>query len=109
MVWVFAGAAVVVLLVVAWLATGRGGGLAPLPDDVADFALPDRPLDGDDVEAVRLGTGLQGYRVDQVDALLDRVAQELRRRDVRIAELEAGGGAPLPQRPPPPAGGAREP
>jgi len=104
---VFALVAFLVLAVVAFVATGRGGGLAPLPDEVPDFALPDDPLRPEDIDSVRLGMGLRGYKVDQVDELLDRVARELSVRDERIAELEAhvahqrAAGTPLPVRPMP--------
>lgn len=43
----------------------------------------------DDVDKVRFGLGLRGYRMDQVDQVLDRLRDELSARDARIAELEA--------------------
>ena len=112
MLVVFAVSALLVLAVVAFVATGRGGGLAPLPDEVPDFALPDDPLRPEDIDSVRLGMGLRGYKVEQVDELLDRVSREISVRDERIAELEArvahslagpgyATGAPLPVRPVP--------
>nr|WP_218063201.1 DivIVA domain-containing protein [Arthrobacter sp. SDTb3-6] len=42
-----------------------------------------------DVDHVRFGLGLRGYRMDQVDEVLDRLRDELAARDARIAELEA--------------------
>jgi DivIVA domain-containing protein len=42
----------------------------------------------DDLERVRFGMALRGYRMAEVDELLDRVAVELRERDDRIRRLE---------------------
>jgi DivIVA domain-containing protein len=39
----------------------------------------------DEISAIRFDTALRGYRMDQVDAVLDRLQG-------RILELEAGGG-----------------
>jgi DivIVA domain-containing protein len=50
--------------------------------------LPESPS-GEDVDAVRFGLGLRGYRMDQVDEVLDRLAAELDRRDAVIARLRA--------------------
>jgi DivIVA domain-containing protein len=85
---VFAVAALAVLVVVAYLATGRGGGLGPLPDEEIGFELPRRPLTPADLQKLRLGRTIRGYRVDQVDQLIKRMASELTTRDARISELE---------------------
>ncbi len=105
---VFGLVAVAVLVLVAVVATGKGGGLARLPDEVPDFALPDGELTPDFVDRVRLGVAVRGYRTDQVDDLLDRVSAELAARDEQIAELRArlsaAAAAGLPRRVPgPPA------
>ncbi len=42
----------------------------------------------DDLERVRFGMALRGYRMAEVDALLDRLAAELRERDARLAARE---------------------
>jgi DivIVA domain-containing protein len=65
------GAAVVV-------ATGRGGGMAPAYDDRADVLVPSgAPVTGDTLRSVRFSVGLRGYRMDEVDALLARLAYQL--------------------------------
>ena len=79
-----------VVLAVALLAVGRLGELAPVIPDRAPLDLPeDRPLDRADVDAVRFAVGFRGYRMDEVDDMLDRVAADLAARDARIAALEA--------------------
>jgi DivIVA domain-containing protein len=60
-------------------ATGRLGGLSEAYDDRPDSTVPaDGPLGPDELEAVRFTTALRGYRMSEVDALLDRLVAELR-------------------------------
>ena len=87
LVWVLLG--IVVLGGVAVVAAGRGEGLPPAEPDRPDLTLPaEHPLLRADVDAVRFSVGLRGYRMDEVDDVLDRVAADLEERDVRIAALE---------------------
>ncbi len=75
---------------VALVAAGRGAPLQPAPPDRPPLALPaDRPLVPADLAALRFAVALRGYRMDQVDAVLDRLAAELRDREDRIAALQA--------------------
>lgn len=41
-----------------------------------------------DVDKLRFALGLRGYRMDQVDEVLDRLRDEIALKDARIAELE---------------------
>ncbi len=78
-----------VLFVAAWVATRDGEVLVDAPPDRADLDLPGTgPLGADALERVRFGMALRGYRMAEVDDLLDRLATELRERDVRLAVLE---------------------
>ncbi|HEU4491972.1 MAG TPA: DivIVA domain-containing protein [Jiangellales bacterium] len=86
---VFVFTAAVVVFVVAAVAAGRGDSLATVPPDRAPDPLPGGPLSADDVAAARFAVGLRGYRMDQVDAVLERLQAELVRRDERIGRLEA--------------------
>jgi DivIVA domain-containing protein len=82
-------AALVVLGAVALVAAGRGDRLADAePDGPAAAALPAGEVRGADVVALRFPLAFRGYRMDQVDAVLDRLSVELAERDARIAELE---------------------
>jgi DivIVA domain-containing protein len=99
--FVFMLAAVVVITVVALIAVGRlDAGLPEAAADLPPLALPDsRPLRQSDVDGVRFGVGVRGYRMDEVDDVLDRLGREAAERDVRIAELEqqlAARGVPRP-------------
>lgn len=88
---------IVVLLVlggIAWVAAGRGGELAEAHSDRPDLALPtDRPLSKPAIDGLRFNLGLRGYRMAEVDDVLDRLAAEIAERDARIAELTAAPNA----------------
>lgn len=78
MTWLFAVLVVLALGAVAVVASGRyGGALPPAYDDRPDVVLPQTRLRGDDLRGVRLPLALRGYRMEEVDALLARVAAEL--------------------------------
>ena len=100
------GTALIYLLVVAAVAAalfglaavvfGRGEELAPLPPGATPTRLPAGEIDGDDVRELRFPQAVRGYRMDEVDWVLDRLADELDRvgaeRDgllARVAELES--------------------
>jgi DivIVA domain-containing protein len=81
MTWFFAILIVVVMGVVAVVATGRGGSMAETFDDRPDARVPaEGPLTGADLRRVRFTSAFRGYRAAEVDALLDRLATELDQR-----------------------------
>ena len=52
--------------------------------------LPDdRPVLGDDIRALQMSAAFRGYRMTEVDWLLDQFAQVLDERDAEIAALRA--------------------
>ncbi|WP_063749058.1 DivIVA domain-containing protein [Streptomyces sp. NRRL B-24484] len=90
MFWVIVAAMAVVVGGAALVALGGGGTLPEaLPDRIAARLPQDRPLGRHDVDELRLPMALRGYRMDEVDNVLDRLGAELALRDARIAELEA--------------------
>jgi DivIVA domain-containing protein len=83
MTWFFAILIVLALGAIAAVAAGKGAPLAEAYDDRPDATVPaDGPLGPDDLRRVRFTIALRGYRMSEVDALLDRLA----------AELEQGNG-----------------
>lgn len=80
-------------------AFGRGEVLAPVPPDAVPVELPEsRPVVADDLRLLRLPVVLRGYRMHEVDWVLDRLAAELELRDTEIARLRAElAGEPLPE------------
>ncbi len=82
MTWFFAVLVVALMGAVAVVASGRGGSMTEVFDDRPDARVPaDRPLTAADLRKVRFTTALRGYRAAEVDALLDRLAGELERRE----------------------------
>ncbi len=90
MIWVFFTVIAVLLIgAVAALVTGRLG-YDPMAEATTTQSTPTL-TDGfasDEISAVRFDTALRGYRMDQVDAVLDRL-------QARIAELESPSDAGL--------------
>jgi DivIVA domain-containing protein len=77
MTWFFAVIVVAVIGGVAVVAAGRGGTMAESFDDRPDARVPaEGPLTTADLRQVRFGTAFRGYRMSEVDALLDRLAAE---------------------------------
>jgi DivIVA domain-containing protein len=78
-----------VVFLIASLVFGRGEELAALPPNGTPTWLPDGPINGDDVRAVRFAQVVRGYRMSDVDWTLQRAAAELDALHARVAELEA--------------------
>lgn len=72
----------VIALVIAVAAGSITGGLGDPARSTPDPGLPAGPLRAQDLESLRFTPALRGYRMDQVDAVLDRLRDQL-------AELEA--------------------
>jgi DivIVA domain-containing protein len=62
-------------------------GLPEPTTTVPPLELPADRFTADDVDGVHFSLGLRGYRMDEVDQVLDRVSSELRSRDVELARL----------------------
>ena len=94
MMWFFAVLIVLALGGIALVAAGYGRPIAEVYDDRPDAVVPaDRPLTGDDLRRVRFSSAAVGYRMSEVDELLDRLAVQL---DLEVEERPDSGeeGAP---------------
>lgn len=83
-------AALAVLAAIAVVASGMGTGLGTTSPDRApggELPLGDE-VDRAALDGLRFSLAFRGYRMDEVDAVIDRLASELEIRDHRIAELE---------------------
>lgn len=79
----------VVLGAIAVVAAGRGTSMAEAGPDRAPWAeLGPGEVDRAKVDALRFSVGFRGYRMDEVDAVLDRLVGQLEERDAQIAELQ---------------------
>jgi DivIVA domain-containing protein len=87
---------VAVIAGAALLISGRWrDGLEEIPADAStpiDFAadVPVGSLSAADIDEVRLDQAARGYRMEDVDDLLGRLAQEIQVKDAEIARLRAG-------------------
>jgi DivIVA domain-containing protein len=89
MTWFLAVLIVLVMGAVAVVAAGRGGAMAEVYDRPDSVVQADGPLTAGDLRRVRFSTAFRGYRMAEVDALLDRLADELESRD-HVAAAPAG-------------------
>lgn len=91
--------AVVLVAAVLWASLGRrsgktGGAALPAlldgfeepPANLPPVLLPER-AGPEDVTRLRFSLGLRGYRMDQVDQVLDELRDQLAARDAELAEL----------------------
>lgn len=77
---------------VAAVASGRiSGGLGPATSTRPYVGLPEGPVVAADVDAVRFSLGLRGYRMDEVDAVLEKLREELRERDEELTAWRTAG------------------
>ena len=108
MTWFFAVLTVLLMGAVAVVAAGAGGSMAEVYDDRPDARVQaEGPLTGDDLRRLRFTTALRGYRMSEVDALLERLADELdaarsqealrREEPPRSDEPPRSEGAPQPE------------
>ena len=69
---------------------GRGETQPPADLDRSPVELPEgRPVTSDDVRALRISVAFRGYRMSEVDWLLEQFALALDERDAEIADLRA--------------------
>ena len=79
-----------VLFLVTALVLGRGETQPPAETDHSPVELPvDRAVTAADVRALRITVTARGYRMAEVDWLLDQLAGTLDERDAEIAGLRA--------------------
>jgi DivIVA domain-containing protein len=89
--WFWVVVLVALIGAIAVVAAGRGDAMSEVYDDRPDAALPaGRPLTAEDLRTLRLTTGVRGYRMDEVDALLARLEVELIDRDGAERVREGG-------------------
>src|SRR3954463_15388141 len=91
---------------------GRGETQPPAELDRSPVELPDdRPVTADDVRGLRISVAFRGYRMTEIDWLLEQFAGALDERDAEIAALRArlGGLTATPGDPATPAEHEAEP
>lgn len=91
--WFFVLCAAVAAAAAVALVVGRvDGTMGEATSSLAHQTLPDdRPLTDADIAAVRFDVGVRGYRMDQVDDVVDRLRDELERLRTERDRLAATG------------------
>jgi DivIVA domain-containing protein len=84
-VMVFVAAVVFLLVSVLF---GRGEELPPLPPGASPTRLPSEDVTADDVSRVKFQMVLRGYKMSEVDWVLQRLGTEVDGLRARVAELE---------------------
>ncbi|MEO6510375.1 MAG: DivIVA domain-containing protein, partial [Nocardioides sp.] len=78
MMWFFAILMALAMGGIAMVAAGRGTPMSREHDDRPDVTVPsDRDVDARDLRTIRFSLAFRGYRMSEVDALLDRLAREM--------------------------------
>jgi DivIVA domain-containing protein len=86
-----------VIGIVAAVAAGRiGGGLDDAASSLPGRGLPPGPFTLRDVDRVRFSPALRGYRMDEVDDVVDRLVDEVRRLEDEVALLRDRRGEDAP-------------
>jgi len=94
MMWFFAILIVLALGGIALVASGYGAPLTRAYDDRPDVLVPrDEDLVGDDLRRVRFTTVLRGYRMSEVDTLLERLATQLEEAHRHAEDPRSSDGA----------------
>jgi DivIVA domain-containing protein len=81
-------------LVIAVAAGSISGGLGDAAKSTPDPAPRDGPVTARDLEQVRFAPALRGYRIDQVEALLDRLRDQLAQGEAGQREAEQRAAQP---------------
>jgi DivIVA domain-containing protein len=97
MMWFFAILIVLALGGIAVVASGRGTPMAPAYDDAHDALVPaEGPITADDLRRIRFPLAFRGYRMAEVDALLQRLAEEKDDLDAHAPRDRSDGDAQRP-------------
>lgn len=99
MKWFILVVGLVVVCYVAALLLGlvRGGGMGAPTSSMHHEPLPDAPLTDEDLAALAFDVTARGYRMSEVDAVVDRLRRELREKDEQIAVLRGDVQRALPE------------
>lgn len=95
MTWFILLVGVVVLCGVVALLLGLvgAGGMGRPTASLRHEPLPEETLTDADLDALTFDVGARGYRMTQVDGVVDRLRRELREKDEQIAVLRGDGFA----------------
>jgi hypothetical protein len=88
---------IVLCFVVALILGLAGGGLGRAATSLSHEPLPDEPIRDADFDDLVFDVGARGYRMSQVDGVVDRLRRELREKDEEIAVLRGDASVAAPE------------
>ena len=97
---------IVVCFVVALILGLASGAMSRATSSLSHEPLPDEPIHDADFDDLAFDVSLRGYRMSQVDGVVDRLRRELREKDEEIAVLRGEPGDVGAEAPVDAAGGA---
>lgn len=87
--WFFTALIAAIVVAIALIAAGRGDAMAQAWPDRRYLSLPeDRVVTAADLDSLRLAVAFRGYRMEEVDDVLDRLGVEIAARDAQIERLQ---------------------
>ena len=92
--WFFAILLVLLMGGIAMVAAGRGTPLSEAYDDRPDPVLPVGEIGADDLRRTRFTLAFRGYRMSEVDALLERLSRQLEAPGVPEAPTDRSDDLP---------------
>jgi len=105
-IWLVLLVAVVLAVLTVAAVLGRvDGALGEATTSHGHIPLPDDRLTAADLDGLRFDTAMRGYRMSEVDEVVDRLRREIDDLDEQLRSLRAGRAAPGPrfERPVPPS------
>ncbi|MEO7060805.1 MAG: DivIVA domain-containing protein [Lapillicoccus sp.] len=104
MIWLVLVVAVVLVALTVAAVLGRvDGSLDDATTTLSHEPLPEAPLTPGDLADLRFDTALRGYRMNQVDGVVDRLRRELADLDDEVARLRRPARGPVDPADPPDA------
>jgi DivIVA domain-containing protein len=93
-IWLALFVAVVVAVVTAAAVLGRvDGSLADTTTTMSHVPLPEDQLTPADIDALRFDTAMRGYRMSQVDDVIDRLRREIADLDAELTRVRQSNAA----------------
>ena len=94
MIWLALFVAVIVVVVTAAAVLGRvDGSLADATTTMSHVPLPEDQLTPADIDELRFDTAMRGYRMSQVDGVIDRLRREIADLDDELTRVRESNAA----------------
>ena len=94
MIWLALFVAVVVAVVTAAAVLGRvDGSMADATTTMSHVPLPEDQLAPADIDELRFDTAMRGYRMSQVDGVIDRLRREIADLDDELTRVRESNAA----------------